>query len=138
MERQRKRGGTNWLGLVIFLVIAFGSPVASFISGLIFQTTGVTVGSSGLAIGMVSLIVLAVAISTISAAVRGAARVNTGSETRVPSTPTPPPQMGAPTQLPSSPRFEPVINPRILIFGVVGLILFGGIFLVILAMSGAI
>jgi hypothetical protein len=129
----------------------FGSPLSSFISGLILQTTGVSVSSSVLVIG---LIMLAVAVSLVGSAVRGIGGINTSSETRLPSGPMPsqqmsapsrpaqpPPAMGAglpPSQMPGGPRFEPVINPRILTIGVVGLILFGGVFLAILAMSGVI
>lgn len=142
MEPKRKRSsGNNWIGMVIFLVIAFGSPVSKFITSLIFQTTGQSVSSNFLAIGMVTLIVLAVAVSAIGAAVRGTGQINTGSDTRLPSgSPPPPPPMsaGQPTSsFPGSPRFEPVINPRILVVGIVGLILFGGIFLATLAISGA-
>jgi hypothetical protein len=154
MERQRKpRGGNNWIGLVIFLVVMFGSPLSSFVSGLIFQATGVSVSSGVLVIG---LIVVAVAVSLVGSAVRSAGRFNIGSETRLPSGPTSAPQMSAPpsrpaqlppsmsgsglppAQLPGGPRYEPVINPRILAIGVAGLLLFGVIFLAILAMSGAI
>ncbi|MEI7772502.1 MAG: hypothetical protein WCI67_21110 [Chloroflexales bacterium] len=153
MEPKRKRGGgNNWIGLVIFLVIAFGSPVANFITGLIFQITGQPVSSNLLAIGMVALIVLAVAVSVISSVLRSAGGGNTGSETTLPTSaspqasapprPSPPPIMGGvgqqPTQFPGSPRFEPVINPRILAIGAIGLILFGGVFLAILALSGGI
>ncbi|MEI6775678.1 MAG: hypothetical protein WCK70_02130 [Chloroflexales bacterium] len=142
MEPKRKRSsGNNWIGMVIFLVIAFGSPVSKFITSLIFQTTGQLVSSNILAIGMVTLIVLAVAVSAIGAAVRGTGNINTGSDTRLPSgLPTPPPTMsaGQPTSpFPGSPRFEPMINPRILAVGIIGLVLFGGIFLAILSISGA-
>jgi hypothetical protein len=153
MERQRKRsGGNNWIGLVIFLVVMFGSPVSSFVSSLILQTTGVSVSSGVLVIG---LIVLAVAVSIISSAVRGLGRLTTGNETQLPTGPTPPPQMSAPSrpaqlppsmsgaglppaQIPGSPRFEPVINPRLLAIGIVGILVIGGVFLAVLAISGAI
>ncbi len=145
MEPKRKRSdGRNWISLVIFLVIAFGSPVSKFITSLIFQTTGQPVSSSTLAIGLVSLIVLAVAVSVISSVVRGVGRINTGSETQLPSGPMPaPPPMNAggtdqsTSQFPGSPRFEPMINPRILAFGIIGLIFFGGVFLAILSIFGA-
>ncbi|MEI7645985.1 MAG: hypothetical protein WCJ55_17080 [Chloroflexales bacterium] len=137
MEPKRKRsGGNNWVGMVIFLVLAFGSPLARIISSLIFQSIGVTVSSNVLAIGLVTLIVLAVAVAAIGSALRGTGRINTGSATQLPPGPTTPPQIGVPTQFPGSPRFEPVINPRILTIGIVGLIIFGGVFLAILAIFG--
>jgi hypothetical protein len=43
-----------------------------------------------------------------------------------------------PAKLPGSPQFDPIIDPRILTIGIVGLVLFGGAFLVILALSGGI
>jgi hypothetical protein len=38
---------------------------------------------------------------------------------------------------PGPPRFEPIIDPRILTFGIIGLLAFGGIFLAILFFAGS-
>ena len=40
-------------------------------------------------------------------------------------------------RLPTPPRFEPIIDPRILTFGIVGLLIFGAIFLAILFLAGS-
>jgi hypothetical protein len=39
-------------------------------------------------------------------------------------------------RLPGPPRFEPIIDPRILGFGILGLFVFGGFFLVVLLLAG--
>lgn len=49
----------------------------------------------------------------------------------------PPPRLPTGEQrLPGPPRFEPIIDPRILTFGIVGLLVLGGFFLVVVAFSG--
>lgn len=40
-------------------------------------------------------------------------------------------------RLPGPPRFEPIIDPRVLTFGIIGLVIFGGFFLVALLLSGS-
>jgi hypothetical protein len=52
-----------------------------------------------------------------------------------PPRPSSPPPTGR-GNLPGSPQFDPIINPRILTFGIVGLVLLGGAFLAILAIAG--
>lgn len=142
---QRKRGGSNnWIGIVVFLTVMFGSTIARSLSNIIFQATGMRIDSNILFIG---LIVLAVLISSFSSIIRKADQVNQGTETKLPTTPSMPPPTSMSEQrppvmpsesLPGSPRFEPVVDPRILIFGIFGIVFFGVIFLFILAMTGAI
>ncbi|MBX0330453.1 hypothetical protein K2Z83_22605 [Oscillochloris sp. ZM17-4] len=149
---QKKRGGNNWIGIVIFLAIVIGPNLASFLSGAIFQATGMRVGSDLI---MGGIIIFAVVASLLTSALRGAGRMNSGSETKLPTTPSAPQQMGAPPRpsslppatggsgtaqmkQPGTPQFEPIINPRVLSFGVAGLVIFGVIFLGILALFGAI
>jgi hypothetical protein len=146
---QRKGGKNNWIGIIIFLVIMFGSPLSSFLAGVIRQSTGVTVSPSLLLGGFVILAVLA---SFIGSALRGLGRINSSSETKLPTVPISPPQMSAPPRPPvappairspgapqmKQPQFEPIIDPRILVVGIVGLILFGGAFVAILAIAGGI
>jgi hypothetical protein len=144
MERKGKRGGNNWIGVAIFLVIMFGSPLSSFLVGVIRQSTGVVVSPS-LVLG--GVVILAVVVSLAGSALRGVGRLNSGGDTRLPSSTVPPPQMSAPPRpfsppptgrgkLPGSPQFDPIIDPRILTLGIVGLILLGGAFLAILAIAG--
>lgn len=59
---------------------------------------------------------------------------------RLPPTSTQLPQANRPSgqqQIPGAPRFEPIIDSRIVVIGVVGLILIGGIFFVVLLSVGA-
>lgn len=57
---------------------------------------------------------------------------------RMPSTNLPPARLPSGEQrLPGPPRFEPIIDPRILGFGILGLFVFGGFFLVALLLAGA-
>jgi hypothetical protein len=157
MQRKRRNSNNNWIGTLIFLMIVFGSTLSRFIVGVIFGATGVLVDSNLVFIG---LIILAVAVSVFGSLARGLGRINSGSESKLPTIPsiqpptfgagssssTPPPTFGAgslppqmeQTQLPGSPRYEPVIDPRVLVFGIVGLIVFGIVFLVILSVTGVI
>jgi len=158
MQRKRRNSNNNWIGTLIFLMIVFGSTLSRFIVGVIFGATGVLVDSNLVFIG---LIILAVAVSVFGSLARGLGRINSGSESKLPTTPsiqpptfgvglpssTPPPTFDAgaalppqmeQTQLPGSPGYEPVIDPRVLVFGIVGLIVFGIVFLVILSVTGVI
>lgn len=148
---QRKRGGNNWIGIVVFLAIVIGPPIANALSRIIFQATGYSV-SSDLIIG--GIIILAILTSIGVSVARSAGRINSGSETRLPTTTVSPPPMSQPprpstpptmrgptsqpTKLPGAPKFEPVIDPRILTFGLVGLACFGVIFFAILSFAGGI
>ncbi|NNJ12254.1 hypothetical protein EKD04_018155 [Chloroflexales bacterium ZM16-3] len=149
---QKKSGGNNWIGIAVFLAIVVGPSLSSFLSGAIFSLTGVMIGSDVILGG---LIIGSIVISLLVSVARGAGRLNSGSETRLPTTTISPPQMAAPPRsssappsaprmgapqmkLPGRPQFEPIIDPRVLTFGVVGLIFFGLVFFVILMFSGAI
>jgi hypothetical protein len=65
-----------------------------------------------------------------------------GGQPRAPSLP-PSATMSAPRlpsgeqRLPSPPRFEPIIDPRIFAFGVVGLVVLGGLFFLALLLAGS-
>ncbi|NTV63607.1 MAG: hypothetical protein HGA65_08740 [Oscillochloris sp.] len=142
MQRKRRASNNNWVGGVIFLIIMFGSPLSSFLASTIRQSTGVSI-DSGMIFG--GLIILGVIISALGSLGRGLGQIKSSSETRLPtassSAPLPPNSMPAQlkqSQLPGAPRYEPIIDRRILIFGVIGLIFFGIVFLVILGMTGTI
>jgi hypothetical protein len=151
-QRKGKGGGGGWISLVIFLALAVGSRVAPPLAGWLSQVTGIPVSPAAVVIGA---IVLAVAASGLSSALRSIGRLSSGGDTRLPSSPSRPPQVGAPqrpftppptsrgpaaaqTKIPATPQFDPIIDPRVLTLGIVGLLLFGVVFLVILAVSGGI
>lgn len=56
---------------------------------------------------------------------------------RMPSAPssTPTPARRGQPSVPSTPRFEPIFNPRVLLFGIIGLVVLGGLALVVLGQS---
>lgn len=144
---QRKQNNNSWIGIVIFLLIMFGSPITRFLSSVIYQATGLQVNPSMLLVG---LIILSVIVSSIVPLLRGIGGENRSNETRLPTGPTSMPPMpppinptsmtppSTPPQLSATPRFDPIIDPRILLFGVIGLVFFGIIFLFMLSMTGVI
>jgi hypothetical protein len=142
---QKRRGGNGWVSLAIFLVFIFGSRIIPPLAAWLTQATGIAINPMVLIVGV---IVLAVAVSLLRSVSSGIGRINSGSETRLPTQAAAPPrsstgQGGPPPapfggQQPSAPRFEPVIDPRILLVGIGGLVVFGGIFLAILAATGGI
>ncbi|NTW01526.1 MAG: hypothetical protein HGA19_09475 [Oscillochloris sp.] len=144
---QPKRENANsWIRSLILLIVLVGAPLATFLSKVILQSTGLSVNPGLLIIGMVILVVIT---AQFGPARRALGRINSSSETKLPSTPSAPlppssrasslpPQMSSQQQLSGSPRFEPIINPRLLTFGIIGLVFLGVVFLVFLAMTGAI
>lgn len=158
--QQNRRGGNGWIGWLIFIVLVFGSrflpPLATWLS----QATGLQVSVPML---IASIIALAVVASVIGSIGQSISRNRRSSETRLPtglppasSPPTiapprapsaPPvpepgrsPQLRPPSaeqRLPGPPRFEPIIDPRVLTFGIIGLVLFGGFFFLVLMIGGS-
>ncbi|WP_129632316.1 hypothetical protein [Candidatus Oscillochloris fontis] len=143
---QRKQNN-SWIGIVIFLLIMFGSPITRFLANMIYQATGMQVDPNMLLVG---LIILSVVLSSIVPLLRGLGGESRNNEVRLPTEPTsaspmklptnPPAMTPPPTppQLSASPRFEPIVDPRILIVGLFGLVFFVVIFLFILSMTGVI
>lgn len=153
--------GNGLIGILFFLLIVVGPNISGPIANTLSQATGMNVDPSAVMIG---LVVLAVMASAISSVLRRATRAGgdasgtttprlptappmpppsppAGAAPRPPAPPTsarmPPPNLptgGSP--LPGPPRFEPVVNPRVLLFGILGVIVFGGFFLIVLVVSG--
>jgi hypothetical protein len=167
MQQNRRGGGSGWFGWIIFLFLIFGTrflpPVANWLS----QVTGLSITPPLIIAAVVVLgVVISVGSSILQTVNQsrnaGDTRLPTGMppssppppmspppSARIPppSTRIPPPMssrsslghkgMGQP-QLPRPPRFEPIIDPRILAFGVIGLIAMSIIFFVALIVLGAI
>ncbi len=154
-QKKRQNSGSSWIGIVIFLLVAFGSPIISFLSQLISQlSNGAVTLPTGILLPLLifGLVILSAVISAVRA-IGGMARRN---ETQLPTSPMPPPPSSSnrplsppappravplpgrdtPTwidtsandigQLPHSPQFEPIINPKVLGFGILGVVLLLG------------
>jgi hypothetical protein len=160
----RKRRGFNWssaIGWIIFLAIVVARPLYQVLSPLIggsLTLPGNLTSLIPIAIGgLVVLSVVVAALRAIGNATRSSSPqlpTELGRSTRPPSAPMPPfggaprqppaapspraftmPPGSVPQQRVSTPRFDPLINPLILVIGIVGLLVLGGAGLFLLAQS---
>lgn len=139
-EKRRKR--TNWgsaIGWVIFVLALAGGPILGTLRNMLG-------GSITLPNNLLPMIILGlVGLSVIGSAVAAIGRATRGrGDTRLPTSVAPsqparlpqptrqptalPPPSGLPAgdaRLPQTPRFEPIINPRVLVFGIVGALALG-------------
>ena len=158
----RKRGGINWsslIGWVIFVLVIAGGPLSNLLRRVLGGAITLPANLPSLIPLVIGgLIVLSIVVSALrafgnSGRAGGAPRLPTelGSPSRLPSTPMPPfggqrgplsppviprsplPPGSAPQQRLSVPRFDPVINPAILVVGILGLLGLGGAALFLLA-----
>lgn len=160
MEENRRRGGAGWLGWVFFFLLIFGSRLAPPVANWLSQQTGLNITPSGV-MGTLALLYIA---SLIAGPIISAVLRNAGGDSSAPTAPTMPqpsttssrtpfPPAGTSSlpqqrpvrlppvtsaKMPGAPRWEPIIDPRILVFGVVGVILLGGFLLVVLLFAGSI
>jgi hypothetical protein len=162
----RKRRGFNWgsaIGWIIFLAIVVARPLYQVLRPLLGGSLSLPGNLSSLipiAIGgLVVLTVVVAALRAIGNATRSSSPqlpADLGRPTRPPSAPMPPfggaasrsppvapspraftmPPGSAPQQRLSTPRFDPLINPLILVIGVVGLLALGAVGLFLLAQGG--
>ena len=161
-KRNRINWG-SLIGWLIFILIIAGGPLARLIGRAVGGSVSLPANWLPILIG--TLVVLSIVVSAVRALgttvrSRGDVRLPTDASAppRAPSAPMPPfggpaglpqqppappatprsftlpPDRAAP-RLPPAPRFEPVINPRILLLGILGLILLGGAALVVLVGS---
>jgi hypothetical protein len=156
----RKRRRFNWssaIGWLIFLLVIGGRPIISLLRGVFGNTITLPANlPSLLPIAIGGLVVLSIVVAALRAignATRsGSPQLPTelGRPARPPSAPMPPfggtaprqppatpsprgftlPSSSTPQRLPT-PRFDPLLNPLILVIGVVGLIVLGGVALFI-------
>lgn len=162
--QQNRRGGNGWVGWLIFVVLVFGSRFLPPVANWLAQVTGLPITTPILIGAIVGLGVVVSIVGSVLQDVnrnRGAndTRLPTGMPPTTPPrttspprpsagpprSPSQPPRPGRPTQLrqpsgeqrlPGPPRFEPIIDPRVLTFGIIGLVIFGGFFFVALLLSG--
>lgn len=159
--QQNRRGGSSWIGWLIFVFLIFGSRFLPPIANWLSQVTGLPITTPIL---IAVVVVLGVVASIVSSVIQGSnsprgptqSRLPTGQDPLPPPRPMPPsPIPGPPTtlgtggmpgarlptgeqRLPGPPRFEPIIDPRVLTFGIIGLVIVGGLFFLALLLTGAI
>lgn len=156
MNNERRRRPNNWgsvISFLIFLLFIAGRPLLNLIN----QLPGVNLGSvtSLLPLLIGGLVLISIIVSVVRA-VGGSARRS--GDTRLPTSPAPAssgrasapmPPFGGPSApsrsveppiqsgsyMPPAPQFEPLINPVVLIVGIVGVVLLGGLALFVLGQS---
>ncbi len=159
MQRS-ERGGGGWIGWLIFLLVIFGFRFLPPLANWLTQVTGITITVPML---IIAFTVLAVVASIGSSLVRAAGRSGDAGQTGMPPSLPVPPQSSTPPEpasspwppttpasnlprarlpsgqehLPKPPRFEPIIDPRILAAGIAGLVILGALTLLVLFLSGA-
>ena len=151
----KRKNDTRWIGWLIFFFVMFGSRFLPPLTNWLVQVTGLAVSPALLIAAVIGLGVIAnVVYSVVQANTKG----RTSTQMRLPepslpfprpsalptsmtSNPSAVPHMRLPpaeTPLPNPPRFEPIINLRVLTFGLVGLVVCGGCFLLALLLAGVI
>ncbi len=168
MEDNRRRGGSGWLGWVFFFLLIFGSRFAPPVANWLSQQTGFNITSSGimgaLALLYIGSLILGPILGMVLRNVGGGTDAptipqqnNSPSQSPFPQSggpsaprmpPPSTPQMPPPTtprlppvtsaKTPGAPRWEPIIEPRILIFGIIGVVFLGGVLLLALIFAGSI
>jgi hypothetical protein len=145
MQENNKKRGTSWssaIGWLIFILVVAGGPLLNLLRNALGGTVNLPANLLPMLIG--GLVVLSILVSVVRS-LAGSRRNQ--SDTRLPtgSAPMPPfagpaaPRMppstimpqsygsaGRDQRLPNAPRFEPVINPKIVALGIVGVLLLAG------------
>jgi hypothetical protein len=144
MQENKKRG-TSWssvIGWLIFILVVAGGPLLNLLRGALGGVISLPNNLLPILIG--GLVVLSMLVSAVRS-MAGSRRNQ--SDTRLPTGNTPMPPFAGPVaprmppsttvpqpyspagrdqRLPSAPRFEPVINPKIIALGIVGVLLLAG------------
>ncbi len=151
---EERRRGSGWVGWLVFMLFVLAPSILPPLARWLSQQIGRPIGTAELLIAIIVLIVVISIGSSLFGALRrfGEARdslsvpkpddlsriptLTPEDVFRVPPPPPEPPRVPlSKTQLPGAPRFEPIIDPRILLIGILGLILmlftFGVLFLLL-------
>jgi hypothetical protein len=144
MQENKKRG-TSWssvIGWLIFILVVAGGPLLNLLRGALGGVINLPNNLLPILIG--GLVVLSILVSAVRS-MAGSRRNQ--SDTRLPTGNAPMPPFAGPAaprmppsttvpqpyspagrdqRLPSAPRFEPVINPKIVALGIVGMLLLAG------------
>ena len=147
MQQKRRADIGSWLSWLIFLLLIFGSRFLPPVANWLTQTTGLPI-TTPMLIG--ALVVLSIVVSVIGSVARRSEQPQDPLErspappTSLPDLPTassplPPSSVDSvgrlrnlgPQPMPQPTRFEPIINLRILVVGIIIGLLFIGLFLFI-------
>ena len=129
-EAPPRRRGANWLGLIAFIVIAFGQRIVGFAQWLFSGGAALLPGNFDMALVLGGGAVLAIIVATVVTL-----RASRGGDARGPMLPSPalsssraPALMALPVtvaQRPSAPRFEPIISGKAVLASVLLALLAG-------------
>lgn len=154
---EQRRRGSGWIGWLVFLLFILGPSILPPLARWLTQQTGIPIGTTELFIALIVLMVVISVGSSIFGALRRSSEGGGGPSmpeandpfnfpsaqgevVRLPSsnpdevfrTPPPPPEPprmpASSTNLPGAPRFEPIIDPRILTIGIIGVVFIGLVF----------
>jgi hypothetical protein len=145
-QNNKKRGNNSWssaIGWLIFILVVAGAPLLNLLRGALGGVVNLPANLLPILIG--GLVALSVLVSVVRSL--GSSRRNQG-DTRLPTGNAPMPPFGGPAaprmppttitppqaynpagreqRLPGAPRFEPVLNPKIVAIGIVGVLLLAG------------
>jgi hypothetical protein len=143
MQENNKKRGVSWssaIGWLIFILVVAGGPLLNLLRSALGGVVNLPANLLPMLIGgLVALSILASVVRSLAGSRRSQ------SDTRLPTgnAPIPPfagpaaPRMPPSTRLPQSPagrdrrlpsatRFEPVINPKLVVLGIVGVLLLAG------------
>ena len=143
MQGNNKKRGANWssaIGWLIFILVIAGGPLLNLLRNALGSAVNLPANLLPMLIG--GLVVLSILVSAVRS-IAGSRRNQ--SDTRLPTGNAPMPPFAGPAaprmppstivpqspaardqRLPSAPRFEPVINPRIVALGIVGVLILAG------------
>ena len=143
MQENNKKRGVSWssaIGWLIFILVVAGGPLLNLLRSALGGVVNLPANLLPMLIGgLVALSILVSVMRSLAGSRRGRSdtRLPTGNapmppfagpaaprmppSTRLPQSPA-----GRDQRLPSAPRFEPVINPKIVALGIVGVLLLAG------------
>jgi hypothetical protein len=132
-EEQPRRRSFNWIGLIAFVVIVFGRRIAGFVQWLFSGGVALLPGNFDLALilgGGALLAVVVAVLVTLRASRRDNAPMPPFGGPSLPSAPGRAPTFASPprpaTSVPSAPRFEPIITPKVVVASALLTLLAGG------------
>ena len=135
--QEKKKRGVSWssaIGWLIFILVVAGTPLLNMLRSALAGIVNLPANLMPMLIG--GLVALSILVSVIRSL--GGSR-RSQSDTQLPTTTAPMPPFAGPSapyvppsttvrdqRLPSPPRFEPVLNPKIVGIGIVGVLLLAG------------